>query len=112
MNAIEPQTISAPATGTASRGAAHALTTGLAKTPQPASKLVRTMAVLPSQAPTRVSARAASQRAAGLRATLRLWWRRMTERRELAAMGERDLRDIGVTHAEAGQEIHKWFWQE
>lgn len=114
MNAIEPQAISKPDTGAASRGAAASpvLTTGLAKTPQPDSRLVRTMATLPLEVPRRVTGRSAVRPARGVRGTLRAWWRRMNERRELAAMGERELQDIGITRAEAGHEIRKWFWQD
>ena len=42
--------------------------------------------------------RAAGQR---LAAAARLWWRGRAERLELLAMDERELRDIGLTRADA-----------
>jgi uncharacterized protein YjiS (DUF1127 family) len=46
------------------------------------------------------------------RSLLRLWWRRIQERNELAQLDERDLRDIGQSGADADREAAKWFWQE
>jgi len=40
-----------------------------------------------------------------------LWHRRAQERRLLAAMSERDLRDIGLTSLDAMQEAGKPFWR-
>jgi uncharacterized protein YjiS (DUF1127 family) len=36
---------------------------------------------------------------------------RASERRALAQLTDRELRDIGLTHAEAGAEAEKWFWR-
>ena len=36
---------------------------------------------------------------------------RSRQRRRLAEMDDRMLRDIGITRAEAGSETQKWFWQ-
>ena len=54
----------------------------------------------------------------GLRATLRsvidmlrLWRRRARERSELARLTERDLRDIGISRADAQQTISKSTWR-
>ena len=41
-----------------------------------------------------------------------LWRRRAQERQALAAMGERDLRDIGITSLDAWCEANKPFWLE
>jgi uncharacterized protein YjiS (DUF1127 family) len=40
-----------------------------------------------------------------------LWHRRAQERRELTAMGERDLRDIGISRLDARREADKPFWR-
>jgi uncharacterized protein YjiS (DUF1127 family) len=40
-----------------------------------------------------------------------LWRRRAQERQALAAMGERDLRDIGLTSLDALHEARKPFWR-
>ncbi len=42
---------------------------------------------------------------------LREWWRRNEERRELAMMGERDLRDMELTRGVAVAESSKPFWK-
>ncbi len=41
-----------------------------------------------------------------------LWRRRAQERRVLAAMSERDLRDIGLTSLDAVHEANKPFWRD
>jgi uncharacterized protein YjiS (DUF1127 family) len=41
-----------------------------------------------------------------------LWRRRAQERQLLAAMSERDLRDIGLTSLDAIQEASKPFWRD
>lgn len=43
--------------------------------------------------------------------TLRLWRRRARERAELARFTTRDLRDIGITPADAAYEIGKPVWR-
>lgn len=43
--------------------------------------------------------------------TLRLWMRRDRERRALSELGDRMLRDIGLTRLEATRECRKSFWQ-
>lgn len=43
--------------------------------------------------------------------TLRLWRRRARQRRELAGLTERELRDIRLSSADAWHEIRKAFWQ-
>jgi len=48
---------------------------------------------------------------AGLGTTLRLWRRRMRERRELAVLSPRDLRDIGVSSSDVWHEIRLPFWR-
>lgn len=40
------------------------------------------------------------------------WRRRLRDRRALAAMSDRSLRDIGVTRYDALQEANKPFWRE
>lgn len=42
---------------------------------------------------------------------LRCWLRRDRERRELAAMGEQEWRDIGLTRADVLREARKPFWR-
>ena len=44
-------------------------------------------------------------------ALLKEWQRRAHGRAELAALDDRELRDIGVTRYEAGREIGKPFWR-
>jgi uncharacterized protein YjiS (DUF1127 family) len=39
------------------------------------------------------------------------WRRRSTTRRELRRLGERDLRDIGLSTYDRERESAKWFWQ-
>jgi uncharacterized protein YjiS (DUF1127 family) len=43
--------------------------------------------------------------------TLRLWARRDRERRALGELGDRMLRDIGLTRIESIRECRKSFWQ-
>lgn len=43
--------------------------------------------------------------------TLRLWRRRAQERRELATLTLRDLRDIGVTPSEVWNELRQPIWR-
>jgi uncharacterized protein YjiS (DUF1127 family) len=45
-------------------------------------------------------------------ATLREWRRRGRERAQLAALDDRMLRDIGLTHADAEFLANKPFWRE
>ncbi len=53
----------------------------------------------------------ATDRLARVRAAFALWRRRARERSELAAMNAHDLRDIGISRAEAEFEIRKPFWR-
>ena len=48
--------------------------------------------------------------AARVRRALAEWRRRARSRAQLARFGERDLRDIGLTPAEAARECAKPFW--
>lgn len=43
---------------------------------------------------------------------VQFWWERSEQRRLLAQLDDRMLRDIGVSHGEARQESGKWFWQD
>ncbi len=43
--------------------------------------------------------------------TLTLWYERDRERRQLASLDERILRDIGVSSADAAHEASKPFWR-
>jgi uncharacterized protein YjiS (DUF1127 family) len=43
--------------------------------------------------------------------TVSLWLRRLRERAELARFEERDLRDLGLTRADADYELAKPFWR-
>jgi uncharacterized protein YjiS (DUF1127 family) len=43
--------------------------------------------------------------------TVSLWLRRLRERAELARFEERDLRDLGLTRADADYELRKPFWR-
>ncbi len=52
-----------------------------------------------------------SGRLTQVRAAFALWRRRARERSELAAMNAHDLRDIGISRAEAEFEIRKPFWR-
>jgi uncharacterized protein YjiS (DUF1127 family) len=44
-------------------------------------------------------------------ATLGLWLRLTREQRELALLGERELRDMGVSSADIWHEIRQPFWR-
>ena len=46
------------------------------------------------------------------RAALARWHARRLARRRLAALADRDLRDLGVSPAQADYEISKPFWKE
>jgi uncharacterized protein YjiS (DUF1127 family) len=46
-----------------------------------------------------------------LAATIALWRCRARERADLARLGERDLRDIGISEFDARCEINKPFWR-
>ena len=48
---------------------------------------------------------------AGLRATVADWRRRHRARAELGRMSDRELRDLGVTRAEAEREAAMPFWR-
>ena len=43
---------------------------------------------------------------------VRLWAKRIRERRELAGLTEHDLRDIGITPADVFWETEKPFWRD
>ena len=43
---------------------------------------------------------------------VRIWRRRIRDRRELGAMSERQLNDMGMCWAEIAFEIEKPFWRE
>jgi uncharacterized protein YjiS (DUF1127 family) len=43
---------------------------------------------------------------------LSLWCERAAQRRRLAQLDDRMLRDIGVSRSEAWCESRKWFWQD
>ena len=45
-------------------------------------------------------------------ALVKMWWRRMEDRRTLATMSDQSLRDIGITRYEAYYEASKPFWRE
>jgi uncharacterized protein YjiS (DUF1127 family) len=46
-----------------------------------------------------------------VRHAVALWRTRSRQREALAALGERDLRDIGLSRLDAWREGRKWFWQ-
>jgi uncharacterized protein YjiS (DUF1127 family) len=48
----------------------------------------------------------------GLAGVVLEWRRRMRDRRELARLSERDLRDMGLPRLEAYAEIAKPFWRD
>ncbi len=48
---------------------------------------------------------------ARLGATLRLWRKRWREREQLARLGERELRDIGLSRSAIYDELRKPFWR-
>ncbi len=43
--------------------------------------------------------------------TLRVWWQRHQQRRELAQWTERDLHDLGLSWSEMQAEVDKPFWR-
>ena len=44
-------------------------------------------------------------------ALVKMWWRRMEDRRTLATMNDQSLRDIGITRCDAMNEASKPFWR-
>jgi uncharacterized protein YjiS (DUF1127 family) len=48
---------------------------------------------------------------AKIRSELGEWRRRLRDRRALAAMSDRSLRDIGLTRYDAASEVNKPFWR-
>ncbi len=44
--------------------------------------------------------------------TLNRWLERNSQRRQLAELDERMLKDIGLNRSDAWQEIHKPFWRD
>lgn len=50
-------------------------------------------------------------RSGALLRLLRLWRRRMQERTELARLGERELRDIGLSAGDVDRLLAKPFWR-
>ncbi|WP_398464691.1 DUF1127 domain-containing protein [Tardiphaga sp.] len=53
----------------------------------------------------------ASSALSGVTETLRLWWQRYHQRRELAEWTERDLHDLGLSWSEMLAEADKPFWR-
>ena len=62
-------------------------------------------------APAGRAARSGSGKASGLLETLRLRRRLARERAELARFSQRELLDIGISNADAMQEIRKPMWR-
>ena len=52
-----------------------------------------------------------SGHAAGLRGLIVEWLHRIESRRDLAALSDRELRDIGITRVDALGEAEKPFWR-
>ncbi len=44
--------------------------------------------------------------------TLKVWSRRVSDRRQLSHMNDRLLADIGLSRADVAVEINKYFWQK
>jgi uncharacterized protein YjiS (DUF1127 family) len=65
---------------------------------------------LPAQPAARACARPASYLRRAL-ALFEVWRQRLSDRRALAQMDERSLRDIGVTRCDALYEARKPFWR-
>lgn len=65
---------------------------------------------LPARPAVRASARPASYLRQAL-ALFEVWRQRLSDRRALAQMDERALRDIGVTRCDALYEARKPFWR-
>jgi uncharacterized protein YjiS (DUF1127 family) len=42
---------------------------------------------------------------------MEVWQARSAQRRRLAALDHRMLKDIGISSADAARECRKWFWQ-
>ncbi len=53
-----------------------------------------------------------SERIVGVSDLLQTWQERSRQRRQLAALGDRMLRDIGVSASDVERETRKWFWQK
>ncbi len=51
-------------------------------------------------------------RQVNLLGVIRHWQRNWSTRRQLAQLDARELRDIGLSQAEAAQEAARWFWQD
>jgi uncharacterized protein YjiS (DUF1127 family) len=66
---------------------------------------------LPAQPATRECERRASYLRRAL-ALLDIWRRRLRDRRALALMDDRSLRDLGLTRYDAFYEVRKPFWRE
>ena len=47
----------------------------------------------------------------GWTALVKMWWRRMEDRRTLATMDDLSLHDIGITRCDAMNEASKPFWR-
>ena len=43
---------------------------------------------------------------------IRRWHEMARQRRQLAHLDERTLRDLGISHIEARQEARRWFWDD
>lgn len=54
----------------------------------------------------------ASERIVGVFDLLQAWQERVRQRRQLAALDGRMLRDIGVSTSDVEHETRKWFWQK
>jgi uncharacterized protein YjiS (DUF1127 family) len=73
------------------------------------------MTALSTALPRRSAVRECERPASHLRRALTLldtWRRRLRDRRELALLDERSLRDIGLTRYDALNEANKPFWRE
>lgn len=53
----------------------------------------------------------ASEWIVGVFDLLQAWQERARQRRQLAALDDRMLRDIGVSTSDVEHETRKWFWQ-
>lgn len=54
----------------------------------------------------------ASEQVVGVFDLLQAWQERARQRRQLAALDDRMLRDIGVSTSDVEHETRKWFWQK
>jgi uncharacterized protein YjiS (DUF1127 family) len=68
------------------------------------------LAQLPTAAPLRRDAAASETLAARVRRVVAAWRRRARSRTQLARFSARELRDIGLTPADAARECAKPFW--